>query len=97
MVYEVILAKTAVETFDAIYDQIEQRFGTATAKKFELTVVNTLESISLRPYIFKATRENENVRKGWINKNCSFFYEVTESQIQVLFFWDNRQEPLMDS
>jgi plasmid stabilization system protein ParE len=85
-----------VETFDAIYDQIEERFGTAIAKKFELKVMHTWESISLRPFIFKATRESENVRKGWVNKNCSFFYEVTESQIQVLFFWDNRQEPLME-
>ncbi|MCF0071698.1 hypothetical protein LZD49_14560 [Dyadobacter sp. CY261] len=96
MSYEVILAPRAVETFDAIYDQITLRFGEKVAKQFNHKVIHILNTISITPFIFKATRENPNVRKGWINKNCSFFYEVAGKQIHVLFFWDNRQEPMME-
>ena len=96
MAYEVILAPKAVETFDAIYDQIIARFGENVAKQFNLRVIHILHTISDTPFIFKGTRENPNVRKGWVNKNCSFFYEVTGNQLHVLFFWDNRQEPLME-
>jgi len=95
--YEVILAPRAVETFDAIYDQIESRFGKNVAKQFNRKVIHVLDTISLTPFIFKGTRENPNIRKGWIHKSCSFFYEVEGDQIHVLFFWDNRQEPLMET
>ncbi|WP_374754758.1 type II toxin-antitoxin system RelE/ParE family toxin [Dyadobacter soli] len=91
-----ILAPKAVETFDAIYDQITLRFGKNSAKQFNRRVIQILRTISITPFIFKSTRENQNIRKGWIHKNCSFFYEVAGDQIYVLFFWDNRQEPLME-
>ncbi|WP_205748185.1 hypothetical protein [Dyadobacter luticola] len=45
--------------------------------------------------IFKAIEERSTVRKGFINKNCSFFYEVSGSEVNILYFWDNRQEPLL--
>ena len=86
----------AVETFDAIYDQIASRFGTNVAKQFDRRVIHILRTISITPFIFKGTRENPNIRKGWIHKNCSFFYEVVGDQIHILFFWNNRQEPLME-
>jgi len=94
--YEVILAPKAVETFDAIYDQIASRFGANVAKQFNRRVIQVLDTISVAPFIFKTIRENPNVRKGWIHKNCSFFYEIIGDQIHVLVFWDNRQEPLME-
>ncbi len=94
MTYEVILAPKAVETFDAIYDQIALRFGINVAKQFNRRVIHILHTISLTPFIFKATRQNSNVRNGLIHKNCSFFYEIVGDQIHVLFFWDNRQDPL---
>ena len=97
MTYEVILAPRAVETFDAIYNQIESRFGKNVARQFNRRVIHVFDTISLTPFIFKCTSENPNVRKGWIHKNCSFFYEVEGDQIHVLFFWDNRQEPLMET
>lgn len=75
MNYEVILAPTAVETFDAIYDQIEYRFGKNIASQFHRRVIHILDTISSTPFIFKGTRENPNIRKGWIHKNCSVFYE----------------------
>jgi hypothetical protein len=45
--------------------------------------------------MFKSATENPNIRKGLIHKNCSVFYEVKTDQIEVLFFWDKRQEPIL--
>jgi plasmid stabilization system protein ParE len=95
MSLEVILTHTAVETYDAIFEQITLKFGSNVSDKFQDKVFKTLKTISKSPLIFKATTENQNIRKGYINKNCSFFYEVTAKQIHILFFWDNRQEPLI--
>ena len=91
---EIRLSQTAVETYEAIFEQISSKFGKMAAEKFENKTFKTFRAIANTPFIFKSTEENPSVRKGWINKNCSFFYQVDEDQIYILFFWDNRQEPL---
>ena len=95
-IYKVVFSDTAVDTFEAIFDQIESRWGERTAKKFETKAFRTLDILSKKPLIFKGIKAHSNVRKGLIDKNCSFFYEISSSQIQILFFWDNRQEPLFE-
>ena len=44
--------------------------------------------------MFKALSQNENIRKALIHKNCSMFYEIKGHAIMILFFWDNRQDPI---
>lgn len=95
-IYEVVLSDTAIDTFEAIFDQISTRWSERIAKKFETKVFRTLDILSKKPLILKEIDAHSNVRKGLIDKNCSFFYEVSPSQIQILFFWDNRQEPILD-
>lgn len=95
-IFEVVFSDTAIDTFGAIFDQIQSRWGERIAKKFETKVFRTLDILSKKPLIFKEAKANSNVRKGLIDKNCSFFYEVSSSQIQILFFWNNRQEPLFE-
>lgn len=95
--FEIIFSETAVETYNSIFDQINDRWGKIIAIKFEKKTFATLEIISKKPFIFKAVEiDNFNIRKSLINKNCSFFYEVSSLQIQILYFWDNRQDPLFN-
>jgi plasmid stabilization system protein ParE len=96
MSLEVVLAQTAVETYDAIFEQIHDKFGSRAATKFETKVFQILRSVSRTPLIFKATAENPAIRKGWISENCSFFYEVSATHVHILFFWDNRQDTLIE-
>jgi plasmid stabilization system protein ParE len=95
MIYNVIFSLNAIDTFDAIKSQIEQRFGAKTVLEFEERTLKVLEVISLSPDIFQSIQQSPNIRKGFIHKNCSMFYEVKQNQIDVLFFWDNRQEPAL--
>jgi plasmid stabilization system protein ParE len=94
--YEIILSETAIDSFEAIFDQIQARWGDRIATKFENKVTGTLALLAKRPLIFKSIEAQSNVRKGFIDKNCSFFYEISSEQVQILFFWDNRQEPLFE-
>ncbi len=52
--------------------------------------------ISHQPYMFKASILTQDIRKGIISKQKSFFYKVHKDSIEILFFWDNRQEPIID-
>jgi plasmid stabilization system protein ParE len=95
MKYTLIFASTAIETYDAVKEQIAGRWGDKVVSDFEQKTVSVLELIESSPLIFQSVESNQNIRKGFIHKNCSVFYEVRGTSIEVLFFWDNRQEPLI--
>ena len=93
MKLEVVLTPRAKETFIATILQIKDKWGDNSANKFVENAYNVLDTIAQQPFLFKAYQE-ENVRKAFITKQTSLIYRVTTDRIEVLFFWDNRQEPI---
>ena len=59
-------------------------------KLLKLVTERTLQ-ISEKPFIYKST-DVKDVRVAPL-KNYSLFFKVTENQIIVTAFWDNRQNP----
>ena len=86
----------AKETLRAVYWFIEGKFGKRSADKFVLKAEKTIALIAVHPLMFKASPLGENVRVGFISKQTSLFYLVTDTSIDLLFFWDNRQEPMFE-
>lgn len=74
---------------------IESEFGVIFAKKFITKVDSVISSISNQPYIYKSSNFNFKLRKATIDKQCSLFYEVNNETIQLSYFRDNRQEPMI--
>jgi plasmid stabilization system protein ParE len=85
----------ARETFDHTVNLIESQWGAKSAEKFVRTANKTINNIALQPYIFKGSFA-QNTRQAFITRQTSMFYEVHTSHILILFFWDNRQEPIAD-
>jgi len=73
--------------------QIEAKWGATIAGRFVKETNRVIDAISLQPYLFKSSLQ-ENVRQAFISKQTSMFYEVHSAHITILFFWDNRQEPI---
>ncbi|HVS90561.1 MAG TPA: hypothetical protein VHE59_00920 [Mucilaginibacter sp.] len=94
MTLPVIYSERAIETFDAISEQINQRWGIKPILEFEYRTLKVVAAIKESPFIFQAIENNANVRKAFIHKNCAMFYEIKADRIEILFFWDNRQEPI---
>lgn len=84
----------ARQTFDDTVIQIEARWGTRSAEKFVKEAHKIIGSIATQPYLYKASY-TENIRQAFISKQTSMFYEVHTAHIVILFFWDNRQEPIL--
>ncbi len=91
---EVVWSKKADITFQVIVDYIQAKFGKRAALKFILKVNDIVASIQKQPLQFKASPLFFNIRKATINKQCSLYYEVNSTTIQLLYFWDNRQNPI---
>ncbi|RYU90630.1 type II toxin-antitoxin system RelE/ParE family toxin [Mucilaginibacter terrigena] len=95
MVYTLKYSPVALETFDEISRQLADRWGDKYVADFKQRTVKLIETIKVSPFIYQAMESNLNMRKGFIHKNCSVFYEVGENTVEILFFWDNRQDPII--
>ena len=93
MSLEIILTPNAKDTLLSIVSFIQLKWGDRSAEKFIEKTYKVLDTISQQPYLFKAYEE-KNVRKALITKQTSVVYRVLHDRIEVLFFWDNRQEPI---
>jgi plasmid stabilization system protein ParE len=93
-VFGIVFSNRANETFDSIQAQLLERWGIATVVKFEERAIKVIEIISNTPFIYQSIEINAEIRKAFIHKNCSLFYKVSGQKIVILFFWDNRQEPI---
>jgi hypothetical protein len=94
MKYYIVFSVRAHDTFGSIKSQINNRWGKKSVIDFEQRTLRVLDIIAHSPFVYKATPINPKIRRGFIHLNCSMFYEVKEQSIEILFFWDNRQDPI---
>ncbi|MBB5397231.1 type II toxin-antitoxin system RelE/ParE family toxin [Mucilaginibacter sp. AK015] len=95
MSYTIYWTKEAHETFDSIVLTIENTWGIKQAGIFVKRVQQISTLIADQPYLFKASFD-QNLRQATISQQTSMFYEVNKTSINILFFFDNRQEPLFE-
>jgi plasmid stabilization system protein ParE len=92
---QIFYTPRAKETLSSIYNFIHHKFGIRSADEFALKSEKIIALIAENPFMFKASSIDEFVRIGLITKQCSLFYRITDTSIHLLFFWDNRQEPIL--
>ena len=95
MSFDVKFSVKAEETFEAVVIQLGQRWGEKFVDKFKKKLSDSLDIISVTPFIYPVAKENEELRKCILHKNCSIFYSVRGNYVEVDFFWDNRKDPIL--
>ncbi len=90
---EIILSENAKFTLQHIFDVIDAKWVERVADEFLFEVEKILELVCKSPQMFKSDGKGKT-RKGKISKQTSFIYEVNQTNLTVLYFWDNRQEPI---
>lgn len=83
----------AEESFGHIIHYLEEHRSEKQIQKFILIVNTTIKKIAGFPYLFEASFSNSSIRKGFVTKQCSVFYQVDNDTIILLYFWDNRRKP----
>jgi plasmid stabilization system protein ParE len=95
MSYEVRFGPESVITFDAIVQQLLERWGEKTVFQFEAKVTKCIKKLSSNPYLFASANREMDLRKCVLHKNCSILFKIYETEVLIVAFWDNRQQPLL--
>ncbi len=92
---KIIWSETAKTSFAEILDFLEQTWKQKQLQDFYLLTEKTLHQIRKNPYQFKPSDKKRSIRKGFIHKNVSIYYQVHQKskEIELLFFFDNRSQP----
>ncbi len=89
---EVIWSVKADESFDAIIEYLKTEWSFKEVEKFTKDVLVTVNSISIFPQMF-AEFHDRNIRKALINPNIYMLYKISNEHIELLTFWNNKQDP----
>jgi hypothetical protein len=88
----VIWTRTADIQFVGILEYWAKKNKSNTySKKLVGMVANRTMQISRTPFIYKSTNFKD-IRVASMG-NFSIFYKVTDEQVIITSFWDNRQDP----
>ena len=88
---KVVWTNVATQSFNSIYDFTLLKWGTDTSESFltlvDVSINRILQNNNIAPLIFYSN----TFRRLVIHKNIFIFYQISENEIIVHLFWDNRQ------
>ncbi|WP_353125074.1 type II toxin-antitoxin system RelE/ParE family toxin [Parapedobacter pyrenivorans] len=93
--YKLYFSPEAKDSFEALLEQVKERWGVKTAKQFQKDTRRILGIITKFPFAFQAIQENTKVKRAIVHRTISFLYRVVGDEVQIIVFFDNRQEPIL--
>ncbi len=81
------------KTFAGILSWLEKEWNDHVLLAFLDKVDQVLALIAEKPELYPAIDREKRVRKCVVVKQVSLFYTIKQDQIDLLTFWDNRQNP----
>ncbi len=93
MALKIYWTKRAEKTFDKVVVYLLKDWSEKEVKSFVKKTNSVIEHISENPKMFPASKKI-NIHSALITKHNSLLFKIKgNNQIDLLFFWDNRQNP----
>jgi plasmid stabilization system protein ParE len=92
MEYRIAWLPRAEKRFDEIINYIKANWSENNAKNFVQYTNQTINLILLNPLLFQESSK-KGIREALITKHNLLIYKVKKDEIQLLTFFDNRQNP----
>lgn len=89
---KIVWTPVAVETYHSLVQYLALEWGDLFKTKFLNEVEWVVDLISQNPEMFKRSTRYKNIRIGYLSKQCSLIYRIKPDEIELLVFWDNRQD-----
>lgn len=88
----IIWSPEAIDDLEGIMDYLVHKWGKSAVIDFGYEVDRVLHIISLRPSLYPLD-DTGTLHKAVIVKQVTLLYSVDKDVIELIHFWDNRQNP----
>jgi plasmid stabilization system protein ParE len=89
---EIVWTPESIETYNSLVQYLISDWGKVPAIEFMNEVERVILLISKNPSMFRRSSRYHSVRIGYLTEQNSLIYRVISKEIQLLLFWDNRQD-----
>jgi len=89
--YQITWSPLARLTYLNILSYLEEEWSLKEVKSFIQRTDEVLKYISQNPLLYSYSKESDT-HKSVLVKQVSLFYRVKSSNVELLIFWDNRQD-----
>lgn len=89
----VYLSPLAERKLTLVLEYLETEWSEKIKYDYLQTLKQQLEKISQNPTAYPALRGFKEVRKCQVTKHNSLFFRYSESEVEVISHFDNRQNP----
>ena len=90
---EVRLSKRAMKKLDSLLVYLENEWSTKVKHNFILKLDKSLKQIQKLPDSFPESEKIKGLRKCVVTKQTTVFYRYSDTSIDVITIFDNRQNP----
>jgi plasmid stabilization system protein ParE len=94
MAYQVIISAEVFNAVNSIVLYLEAKWSKKVAENFLLTFYEKVEALSKHPTIGKRSNKNPTIRRILITKHNMLYYQINESNIELLNIFYTAQDPL---
>lgn len=92
MAYKIIWSPRAKEIFYNVIDYLEFAWGEKQISNFVNFTDQMLDLIEEKPYSFKKS-DIGDIHRILITKHNLLLYQIIEKTVELISFWDTRQDP----
>ena len=90
---EIKLSKRTIRKLDSLLIYLEEEWSTKVKHEFVLKLDKSLKQIQKLPDSFPESEKIRGLRKCVLTKQTTLFYKYSETTIDVITIFDNRQNP----
>ena len=90
---EIRLSKGAMKKLDSLLVYLEKEWSTKVKHDFILKLDKSLKQIQKLPDSFPESEKIRGLRKCVVTKQTTVFYKYSDTSIDVITIFDNRQNP----
>lgn len=93
MRYKIRWSHQARISYLSILEYLEINWSFKEVEEFILRLEEVIRFASIQPGIYPSSDVKRNIRRAVITKQVSLFFEINDGYVDLLFLWDNRQDP----
>jgi plasmid stabilization system protein ParE len=83
----------AESDFDNTLEYLDKTWGESVKREFYTQTMNVLALIAQTPLMYQLYDKKRKIHRCVLTKQIYLYYRILESEVHLLTFWDNRQEP----